>query len=217
MGLARREALSLLGEKTHGVPRGGDPRSSRGDGASGSGGLGRARGPWTLGYRIRPCKGEIVCGRMREDPSLIPGVPAGARPAACTHSRPAGPPAARQSEVEAGDKHRWYRTSRRTAKADLARSPCRQAGRRPSLSRRFPPRQRLGSKLAADGDRLARRVLRRPRGRCLPVLSFVKAPRRGHCRALSRRVLQCHQYVAREHTRLAAIHSGGQTGRGRSR
>jgi hypothetical protein len=37
VGLSRREALSLPGEKTQRIPRGGDPRGSRGDGASGSG------------------------------------------------------------------------------------------------------------------------------------------------------------------------------------
>jgi len=37
VGLSPREALSLLGEKTHGIPRGGEPCVSRGDGASGSG------------------------------------------------------------------------------------------------------------------------------------------------------------------------------------
>jgi len=216
VGRSRGEALSLPGEKTHGIPRGGDPRGGRGDGVSGAGGLGRARGRRALGYRIRPGKGEIVCGAHERGCEPHTGVPAGTRPAACPHSRPAGPPA-RQSEVEAGDKHRRYRAARRTAKANLARWPCRHAGRRPSLPWRFPPYQRLGPKLAADGDRLARRVLRRPRGRCLPLLSFIKTPCRGHRRALSRCILQYHRYAAREHIGMAALRRGGQARGGRSR
>jgi hypothetical protein len=66
--------------------------------------------------------------RMREESEPHTGVPAGTRPAACTHSLSAGPPV-RQSEVEAGDKHRRYWVSRRTAQADFAWSPCRHAGR----------------------------------------------------------------------------------------
>jgi hypothetical protein len=87
---SRREALSLRGAKTHGIPRGGDPRGSRGDGASGSGGLGRARGRRALGYRIRPCEGEIVCGAHERASERIPACPlALARLHARIHGQPA--------------------------------------------------------------------------------------------------------------------------------
>ena len=92
--------------------------------------------------------------RMRQDPSLIPEcLLALARLHARIHDQLARQLGSLKSR--AGDKYRRYRASRRTAKADPARSPCRHARRRPSLSRGFPPRQRLGPKLAADGDRLA--------------------------------------------------------------
>jgi hypothetical protein len=98
-------------------------------------------GRW--GYRIRPRRKEIVCGAHERGSKPHTGAHGDTRPAACTHSRSAGSPA-RQSEVKAGDEHRRHRASRRTAKADLARPPCRHARRRPSLSRRLPPHQRPG-------------------------------------------------------------------------
>ena len=72
MGFARRETLSFPGEKTHGIPQGDDPRSSRGNGASGSGGLGRARGRRALGIVFDRVKERSFAERMREDPSVIP-------------------------------------------------------------------------------------------------------------------------------------------------
>ena len=91
--------------------------------------------------------------RMQEDPSRT-RVPGDTRPTARAHSYSPGS-RARQSEVEAGSKHRAHRPSRRTEKTDFAQPPCRDAKRRPPLSRRFSPHQRLGPNLAALGDRLA--------------------------------------------------------------
>jgi hypothetical protein len=92
--------------------------------------------------------------RMREDPSLIPEcLQALARLHARIHDQPTRQLGSLKS-----------RLATNIAGTALLDGPQRQilldrlaghAGRRPSLSRRFPADQRLGPKLAADGDRLA--------------------------------------------------------------
>jgi tRNA A-37 threonylcarbamoyl transferase component Bud32 len=154
--------------------------------------------------------------RMREDPSVIPeGLQALARLHARIHSQPARQLGSLKS-----------RLATNIADTGLLEEPLKQI---------------LLGRLAGmpDGDRLCHgdfhpvNVLGqnsqpividwpdaccgRPRGRCLPLLSIIKAPCRGHRRALSRCILQYQQYAAREHTRLAALRRGGEAGGGRSR
>src|ERR1700730_13967554 len=179
MGLPRRQALSVKSGKGDRLPRSGEPRGGRSAGASGAGDLERAADRRPLGHRLRPGARVIFCraDAGRSDGSTA--VPRDTRPAADAHSCPSGP---RIPEFEgaAGEEHRPSEVARGAAKAGPARPPRGPAGGRPPVSRRFPPGQRIGRRLAAPRDRLARRVPRRSRRRRLPVLSAVEAPRPGY-------------------------------------
>jgi Phosphotransferase enzyme family len=90
VGLSRRQTLSLPGEKTHGIPRGCDPRGGRGDGASVPAvwGVLEVGGRW--GIVFDRVKERSFAERMREDPSVIPEcLQALARLHARIHGQPA--------------------------------------------------------------------------------------------------------------------------------
>ena len=118
-------------------------------------------GAWSSVPAMWACKRSAVVGvscstaqrasfakRMQEDRTRT-GVPGDTRPTARAFIR------TRSRTRQAGSKHRLHRPSRRTEKTDFAQPPCRDTKRRPPLSRRSSPHQRLGPNLAALGDRLA--------------------------------------------------------------